>query len=489
MATQFAGRNYTVTLSNLRDICVEFGKQPSHIKWLRTKKYIPEPRREAGENGRGSISLYPEGTDQLLRELLTLKKALGGWGFVEAYMAMIARLPGHFPLCLLPSRTLDWKSYQIDRALLDVLYASNMDDLKHLLFGAEFYEQVEPQSTLLACFPKVLKVASHMKKREVVFYLDYKGHDLYCVASDDENAVLMRSDGEIIRSYNGRDELPGPYYPPSGMEALPLEELERYLSWIDNRRKSPFKPMRLFGHRKREQFDPRCWHLLAPTPHGLEEHKRSPLERFDHMKIPSTAIPYLVEGLPGVVRADFLRGLTSDNDLKALQKEILPFLKASIRGADRDKAATALKGSAKGNDYFAVHRPEVLSQNDSYRYERTGDWLWASVLAEMDDWKSSKPLTSTDNLYRTKASPVLFNTDARTFILGRIRHLIGSEFEKHDEPSDVLRYRFDICKFCSRIFVKTNAPGEGQVLYCGDCYTRQFNGSESRRQSASRKRK
>jgi hypothetical protein len=121
-----------VKKENLLTILTNFGLKPGWLKELVEQKILPAPDKY-GLPGGGSVSFFPAGTDRHLEQFLKER---------QRYKDELDRLKAAIVLgnsnglsFLLPSAMSAWEEYIIDRALLDILQADNLEDLRRLLFG------------------------------------------------------------------------------------------------------------------------------------------------------------------------------------------------------------------------------------------------------------------------------------------------------------------------------------------------------------------
>lgn len=131
MATKPALRD-GVSRDDLLAVSREFGLGNRFLRQLRESGVLPTPRR-FGKPGGGSISLYPAEFAGILRRFLSERSAHGDE--IRRLKAEVGLRNSRHPMLALPSESSDWEAHQLDRAVLDVLYAEDLADLRYRTLG------------------------------------------------------------------------------------------------------------------------------------------------------------------------------------------------------------------------------------------------------------------------------------------------------------------------------------------------------------------
>jgi len=453
-----------------------------------------------GQPKGGTIAYYPPATDEYLRYYLEeLRDASMRSAATAAAgkrqrpspelvrhekLILKAKITGSaagYTVIAMPRLISEWELYKIDRALVDILSAEDIHEASSLIFGAKWRIAPGECNDVLDALPEVRKTIAEF--RPGLYFHEQPGDPsrLTCVVSDRGPAyftVFVGADGRLFtqveRGMSRPLERPG----GNGREPISLHDLRVKLGLSEAGAGERDKG-RIWGYRHEEQVDLSAWQTFFKAE-GKHYGPDEPFE-FRGRTVPAGALLEFVSG-PSAIRdtsggVEFFRCFKSESAYREFQQTVLEGLadlipRDSLREEPKEKSSLALKVRVwiKDANYLA---------GGGVPGERNFD---------------------SEEMHSAAFVPTLICTDARSFVLGRLRQIWMSfqsprklKNEHRPTPDDLghaLFQRFRLCGEvgCQRLFVRTETRGRPPDT-CGFCRMRKKEASASRRKKAREKKR
>jgi len=123
----------------------QYDKSESTLKKLHRRGLLPKPKRTPSPGG-GSTTFYPNGTDAALKEFLSLqRKDPANVTWASSFPAILHLRTVEGVAISPPEPSYDLEEYQTDRMVTDIMYATDLAELRLLIWGSTCEADHDPE--------------------------------------------------------------------------------------------------------------------------------------------------------------------------------------------------------------------------------------------------------------------------------------------------------------------------------------------------------
>gem|GEM_PF-4092324 len=370
----------------------------------------------------------------------------------------------------------------MDRALLDILYARNVNELRSLLYGAQSMGLL-PKGCRPSIVPKIAEMKRKYGLSKFVLYFspfDRKHeHWILLLTSKKHEQIAYNERGCYLKD-NSSIKVDPSYDQIDRSELNSLKE--KYIEIYG---------IRIWGYRLVKQIDMRAKRVYLESKHYDNDNGEQKHEKRNRSRIHKEDLFQIVSGPLELPISSFLDCFGNDEELMAFQGRVEPALRDLIVALNNEGSNIKVKDlrnslvkEMRNADYLSVtfdkNKNVKLPTMEDIDQELIKRPYLKKVMEEMEEMESEYPLrdifteqslTADSMTYEAQFIPWFISptVNAEIFVYGRLRHIWQSNPDKSVKPGEALASRFKYCPMCTKIFVRTNLKGEGVVRYCGIC--------------------